>query len=409
MKEIRVNGAGCALLDVIYPDADFSSDAFRKLEAKFAGDGGLVQGGLVFESAVHASHGLGGREVAGAICGGATPTENLGGPALVALIHAAQVLADAGIAVSYYGATGDDAPATTLRTALAKTPLDTTHLALMAGETPQTIVLSDPLAHDGQGERAFVNALGVAAEYGSERLPPDFFTGAITLFGGTALVPRIHDDLRSLLTRAKDAGSLTIVATVFDFRSEQERPGRPWILGDGQDTYGKIDLLIADAEEARRLSGQNDLDAAIEQFISWGVAGVMITDGSNDVRYAAHGTVFGEVPARRLPVSAEPARRRAELPPDSHDTTGCGDNFAGGVVANLALQLQKTDADSRPDPQLLDLDAAVIDGIAAGAAAWFYLGGAWIEERPGQKREMTEHQRACYLEQIDHSGETSSR
>ena len=74
------------------------------------------------------------------------------------------------------------------------------------------------------------------------------------MFGGTALVPQIHDNLTSILKKAKSRSSITIVNTVFDFRNEKSNPGKNWPMGDSDESYLYIDLLIADKEEALRLT-----------------------------------------------------------------------------------------------------------------------------------------------------------
>ena len=399
MSSVRVSGAGCGLLDVIYPDADFSSPEFDAARSREAGDGGIDPGGLVFESALLNSRGVGGRELARRICRGASPTENVGGPALVALIHAAQVLQSNGINVSFHGRTGNDDMGRTLRSIVAKSPLDIAHLEEIDGQTPHTVVLSDPDAHDGAGERAFVNAVAAAEAFGEVHLSEDFFTSSVVVLGGTALVPTLHHELGAVLRKAKNHDALTIVNTVYDFKNEMEHPGELWPLGSSRDTYQLIDLLMTDAEEARKLSGLADLDDAARLLTSWGAGAVVITDGANGVRLVSGGKAFSASPLESMPVSTEPRRRAATINLESRDTTGCGDNFAGGVIANLALQIDRSAAPNRE----LDLREAVIDGIAAGAAAWFYLGGTWVERHPGEKAEMVNEHRQSYLAQLSES------
>jgi sugar/nucleoside kinase (ribokinase family) len=61
--------------------------------------------------------------------------------------------------------------------------------------TPSTIVLSDPDFDHGHGERVFINSIGAAWSYLPDNLNDDFFASDVVVFGGTALVPAIHDNL----------------------------------------------------------------------------------------------------------------------------------------------------------------------------------------------------------------------
>ena len=128
--------------------------------------------------------------------------------------------------------------------------------SLSDNQTPSTVVLSDPSYDNGHGERMFINSIAAAWEYGPDNLDDDFFNSDIVVFGGTGLVPQIHDNLTSLLKKAKSKGCITIVNTVFDFRNEKANPSKKWPLGESDESYRYIDLLITDQEEAFRLSGE---------------------------------------------------------------------------------------------------------------------------------------------------------
>ena len=49
MNKIRISGVGCCLLDRIYDNVDFQSEAIKKYLSQNAGDGGLEPGKLTFE------------------------------------------------------------------------------------------------------------------------------------------------------------------------------------------------------------------------------------------------------------------------------------------------------------------------------------------------------------------------
>jgi sugar/nucleoside kinase (ribokinase family) len=75
------------------------------------------------------------------------------------------------------------------------------------------------------------------------------------------------------------------------------------------------------------------------------------------------------------------------------DTTGCGDNFAGGIIASLAVQLQN--GIRHPD-----LREACCRGIVSGGFTCFYMGGTYFEERSDEKLERIKPYYESYKKQI---------
>ncbi len=390
---MRIAGTGCCLLDLIYPRVDFSSEAFGALLSKAEGDGGLVPGGLVFADDAEAFARRSGRPgLASALdeLGCSEPAAvSIGGPSIVSLIHASQMLEGEDAVVSFAGALGEDGTGRRLRSLLAKTSVDLSPLRSGNGRTPSTYVLSDPSWDGGRGERCFINDIGAAARFGPADLGDDFTGADIAAFGGTALVPAIHEALPDLLSKARSAGALTLVNTVFDFRAERRYPGRPWSLGGGgpgpgpAEAYRSCDLLIMDRDEALRLSGRRDLDSAIDFFIATGVSAFAITRGPESVlAWAGGGRFRGFGPADIPVLEVEPSSRARG------DTTGCGDAFAGGIIAALAARMMRGSRRLEGVGGGLDLADAISWGVAAGAFTLSILGGVYYESRPGEKREL---------------------
>ena len=81
------------------------------------------------------------------------------------------------------------------------------------------------------GNVMFLNSIGAAWDYRPDELDDEFFNSDIVVFGGTALVPQIHDHMTTLLKKAKSKGCITIVNTVFDFRNEKANPSEKWPTG----------------------------------------------------------------------------------------------------------------------------------------------------------------------------------
>ena len=392
LKKIIISGTGCALADYLYLTISFHAPEFRKYLSKAVGDGGLSPGRLVFTEELERFSGDAYPEILKNITGGAlSDSFNIGGPGLVSMIHAAQMLNKNEFEVRFFGQTGKDETATRIFELLQKTPLEISGYQDKSNQlTPFTDVFSDPDFDNGHGERTFVNNIGAAWDYSPENLPDEFFSSDIVCFGGTALVPQIHDGLTGLLKRAKNSGCITVVNTVYDFRNEKANPGQQWPLGKTTESFGLIDLLIMDKEEALKISGQSMLGAAASYFCSQNLSAFVITNGAENITAFSNGNLFGPMPLKTFPVS----RKVAESRDRKGDTTGCGDNFAGGLIASLAEQLKNR------QPGQLDFREALSWAVASGGFACFYAGGTWLEGNPGEKRAKVEAFQKDYLTQI---------
>ncbi len=392
-KKIIVSGVGCCLVDFLYNNIDFSSETFRPFISKKRGDGGLTPGHLVFIEEFMEFAGSPFETVLTQITGGKAPDKkNIGGPSIVSLIHAAQLTDPESCEIRFYGRGGNDDTGNYLLSSLQKTPVVLHNYQLTENITPSTVVLSDPNFDHGRGERIFINTIGAAWDYQPEDLDEHFFNSDIVVFGGTALVPVIHDHLTELLKKAKSNGCITIVNTVFDFRSEKLKPGQRWPLGESDDSYKYIDLLIMDQEESLRLSGQSTTDAAIRFFMDKQVSALFITNGPNPVLAYSNGQFFEKLALTRLPVSK---RIVDELKSNkAGDTTGAGDNFVGGVIASIVNQFQC-------GVQHPDMIEAGSWGIVSGGFACFYMGGTWFEQKSGEKRTKIKPYYESYQQQIN--------
>lgn len=391
-KKIVISGVGCCLMDRIYAHADFSSPAFKRYLSLRQGDGGLSVGGLTFEEDLEIFAGQSFGNILPVLsCGKAPDKENIGGPAIVALIHAAQI-ASAYCSVRFYGCRADDLVGENLERLLKNTPVDLKHYGIKPGsETPSTTVLSDPDADNGHGERLFVNTIGAAWDYIPAIVDHSFYESDICVFGGTALVPRIHEGLEAMLSKARQNGCLTIANMVYDFLSEKKNPGLKWPLGSSDATYSLLDLLIADREEALKLSGKDSIDEALDFFRQKGVGAVIITAGADDVHLWACSDRFLPVEPETIPVSKALGKAWKD-PSRRGDSTGCGDNFAGGVIASIAGQLAS-------GCKILDLKAACQLGVVSGGFAGLYYGGTWLESEPGEKWRLLKPYYEEYLKQ----------
>lgn len=392
-EKIIVSGVGCCLVDLLYKDIDFASDSFRPFLSLKRGDGGLTPGHLVFSEEFVEFAGLPFKTVITKITGGRKPDKkNIGGPSIVSLIHAAQLTDPEHCEIRFYGRRGNDDAGKYLLYSLQKTPVVLRDYKLTGNITPSTVVLSDPGYDNGNGERIFINSIGAAWDFYPEDLDDDFFNSDMVVFGGTALVPNIHDHLTGLLKKAKSNGCITMVNTVFDFRNEKLHPDRKWPLGDSDESYPFIDLLITDQEEALRLSGEPTTEAAIRFFLNRKVSALIITNGAKNISVYSDGQFFQPLALTEMPVCGKVV---GELNTNKDgDTTGAGDNFAGGVIASIVNQLK--DGVQRPD-----IREACCWGIVSGGFACFYMGGTWFEQKQGEKLAKIKPYYESYQQQIN--------
>jgi sugar/nucleoside kinase (ribokinase family) len=394
-RKIHIVGAGCALADFVYNGIDFNGPAFLKYRSRQAGDGGLFPGRLIFTEEFETYTGKNYLASLRELTEGREPDVfNIGGPSIVSLIHAAQLLPADRFSVQYFGTTGRDETSLRLRAMLGKTPLDISHYEQRSDKpTPFTHVLSDPDFDHGNGERTFINNIGASWDYGPEDLPDCFFQADLVCLGGTALVPHLHDHLHEILAQCKLNGARTLVNTVFDFRHEKTAPDRPWPLGDSTRSFPLIDLLIVDLEEGLRISGARHLDEAVAFLQQSGVGAFMVTRGAQPVLAWSRGSSFQERHVTEFPVSAVVTKQLQNGLMQGGDTTGCGDNFVGGVMASVVEQMSQ--GQDQPD-----LAEACALGIVSGGFACSYAGGTYFEKRSGEKRQHLNQLYCAYREQI---------
>lgn len=392
--KIVISGIGCALADFVYNGLDFNNSVFKKYSSLHAGDGGLSPGKLVFTHELEKFAGKPYAEILDEITQKKAPdTITVGGPSLVSLIHAAQLTDVNDFEVKYFGMSGNDNISENIRKIVRQTPLNiANYLISDADKTPFTHVLSDPDYDDGHGERTFINNIGAAWNYNAKLVNNQFFNSHITCFGGTALVPQIHDSLSEMLTEAKQNGCITLVNTVFDFRNEKKNPHKPWPLVNKIDDYQLIDILIMDGIEAIKISGEPTVEEAALFFSNTKLSSFIITNGADNIYAWSNGTLFSKTELFKLPVSEKvKSSIKAGL---LGDTTGCGDNFVGGIIASLGWQLKEKRTEK------FDLTEAITWGVASGGFTCFFVGGTYIEKKTGEKITQISELRNEYLKQI---------
>ena len=155
---------------------------------------------------------------------------------------------------------------------------------------------------------------------------------------------------------------------------------------------------MADKEEALKTSGQRDAARAVDWFLAAGVGAAVVTDGSRDVLLASRGGLFAPRSRCALPVSAAVNEELRAHPERRGDTTGCGDNFVGGL---LAAAMEQSGAAGRGT---LDLVDACAWAIVSGGFACFTVGGTYYEAERGEKRRRLLPYLAAYRDQLATGG-----
>lgn len=393
---IRVNATGCSLVDNLYGHVSFETEAYKSALSREPGDGGLSTGGLVFSEAFSEFSGKPYAEALSELAGGKKPdSSNIGGPGIVPLIHAMQVQTDPEIQYRFAGVVGLDDNGQRVLELLERVGFPTYDYIESDLPTPSTDVLSDPTFNGGRGERTFINTIGAAGAYGPDALPEDFFDAEFLLFGATGLVPPLHDALDELCRQGRESGAFVMVCTVYDFRNEARCKGEPWPLVKD---YKNIDLLVVDQEESMKISGASDTAEAMKWFLEEGCHGVVITRGAADVLMGTGSGRFFPPEYETMPTCRYADEVVAGLT-TPRDTTGCGDNFVGGLIDSLAHQMADPEGEGPYTP--LDLEEAVMSGIIAGSVALTCLGGVYYEDEPGEKYDAMQPYIEAYLQELD--------
>ena len=138
-----------------------------------------------------------------------------------------------------------------------------------------------------------------------------------------------------------------------------------------------------------KLSGKKNIDDAVKFFIENGLRSFIITHGAENFYVWSDGSFFKKQELTALPVCKLVGERIKKNPELRGDTTGCGDNFAGGVLASVTKQFYDGKAGS------MDIIEACSWGCASGGFACFYIGGTYLEKFPGEKKgKVSEFQQA---------------
>jgi ribokinase len=216
----------------------------------------------------------------------------LGGSGAIVAAGAARL----GLRVALAGCVGDDALGRAMLEALDG--VDVSAVRTGAGATGVSVGLARP------ADRAVLTALGTLAEFRAEHVPDALLAAAR------------HVHVASpFLQPALDIGAIAARAAGTTSLDPGWDPRERWELA-----WQGFDVLMPNAQEARRLAGVEDVQGAALELA--GTVPLVVVKLGGDGALAARGESVVEV---------EP------LPTDPVDTTGAGDSFdAGFIAARLA-------------------------------------------------------------------------
>jgi len=240
--------------------------------------------------------------------------QNLGGNGA----NTSYVLGMLGVPVRLLGMVGPDPFGDHALSILKSAGVDLTFVSRSQAPTSSSICLIN-----AEGNRLFLHRVGSSAEVFPE---PIDFTAPILAgmshfhLANVFALPEMRRRAPESVRRARDAGLTTSLDTGWDAR------GR-W-LEDIAGCLPFIDLLFMNQDEARMLSGTEDLEQAACRMQAMGARDVVIKLGREGC------AVF----------TPEAAARRPSFEVDVVDTTGAGDCFVGGFLAALSRRASYSEA-----------------------------------------------------------------
>ena len=247
------------------------------------------------------------------------------------------------------GAIGSDDLGDLLVTMLGRLGVETDRLARKDGVQTSASVL--PIRPNG--DRPALHVIGANASFTRDDVPWDVIEQADTLhLGGPEFM---HELAPEILGFCREHGVRTSADVLAD--------GWPELLDMIAPALEQVDWFLPNEDQAMKLTGTGDVDAAGCALLDRGIGGCAITCG-------ARGSFV---------VNSDGAERVPAFETEIVDTTGCGDAFSAGFLRGLSLERTPADAARLGSAcaslvaqglgsDAGDFDLAAADGFAAAAA-----------------------------------------
>lgn len=219
-------------------------------------------------------------------------------------------MARLGVSVATVAVVGDDVLGTWLTRALADEGVDVS--GIQVDPTVPTSATMLPIRPNG--ERPALHVIGANAKLSIDMIDWDSLSSAKHLhLGGSLLLEKIDGPPTAELFRTAHERGMTTSLDIIGF------PGRDYEYVFGE-AYPHLDYLLVNNDDAMLLSGQDDVESAIDWFLERGVGTCAITVGGDGAIVKKAGEEAIRVPAYDVSVI---------------DTTGCGDAFSAGFIASI--------------------------------------------------------------------------
>ena len=223
-------------------------------------------------------------------------------------------LAKLGARTVTVGAIGADDLGDLLVTMLGRLGVETDRLARKDGVQTSSSVL--PIRPNG--DRPALHVIGANASFTRDDVPWDVIEQADTLhLGGPEFM---HELAPEILGFCREHGVRTSADVLAD--------GWPELLDMIAPALGEVDWFLPNEDQAMKLTGGDDAEAAGRALVERGVGGCAITCGARGSMVVTGGGAE-RVPAFQIEVV---------------DTTGCGDAFSAGFMRGLSLKRSPADA-----------------------------------------------------------------
>jgi sugar/nucleoside kinase (ribokinase family) len=219
-------------------------------------------------------------------------------------------LARLGVSVATIAVVGDDVLGTWLTRALADEGVDVS--GIQVDPTVPTSATMLPIRPNG--ERPALHVIGANAKLSTDMINWDALDGAQHLhLGGSLLLEKIDGPPTAGLFRTAHSNGMTTSLDIIGF------PGRDYEYVFGE-AYPHLDYLLVNNDDAMLVSGQPDVESAIDWFLGRGVTTCAITVGGDGAIVKTQDQQAIHIPAFDVEVV---------------DTTGCGDAFSAGFIATI--------------------------------------------------------------------------
>ncbi|MBU4511190.1 carbohydrate kinase family protein [bacterium] len=388
---MKIVGIGCCVIDYIYQGIDFA----QKPISEYISEDNI--NGLVFGEATLIKHleshfNKSIDTILREIVGDKKYKRSLGGVAIATLIGALQLLNDETFNIKFYVNLPINNDGKYMFQEIQRTLLKTDKISFKNGTSAITYILCGTTAKN-EGSRTFIGEphADKKIQLTMNQLDEEFYESDIAVFSCIQWEQGINKNFSTVLKKCKKNQCLTIVGTANDLLM---RGKEKWILGDSNDVYQHIDIIIFNKDEALYYSGKQSLKEAIIYYKNnTNLEGFLITDGTNPVYVYGRGRICeffdGFVKTAHI-IDEEKIKKNLPL----GDTIGCGDNFVGGIVASVAQQLNNSKSS-------IDLVKACILGNLSGGLTSTITGGIFKEKYHGEKKDLVKKYLGVYLKSLN--------